>query len=391
MDVLALAPLPAESPATRLRILQLQPALQRRGINLTVRPFVDSATYADLYDRSKATRTAARLALAAARRIPDLVRARTFDALLIQREALLLGPPLFEQATKTPIVLDLDDATWVAYDSPTYGRLGRWLKYPKKTDRLIDLATRVTAGNRTIADYAVSRGTPATIVPTVVDVDRWTPRPTNATDATNATEATDATNATNATDATNATNATDEPPVIGWIGSHSTYPYLTTIAPALRRLAQTHAFTLRIVGAGHANNDVRADFGDAVDVDTRPWQLHTEIADVQSFDIGLYPLPADDAWASGKSGLKAIQYMAVGIPFVVSPVGATETERGAPDRTHLTARTQDEWHHALTTLLDDPGLRHQMGHAGRAHAERNYTLDHAANPLTEALESVRNN
>jgi hypothetical protein len=365
--VLALTPFPVEAAATRYRLVQLQRPLAQRGIDLTVSPLLDARAYADLYDKTKSARTAARLAKAAAKRLTDIPRIRNFDAVLVQREAMLFGPPVVERAitartTNTPIVLDLDDATWVAYDSPTYGRLGRWLKSTsKKTDTLIDLAARVTAGNATIADYALGRGTPTTIVPTVVDVDKWTPRPN--------------------------TKKNNDPPVIGWIGSHSTYPYLTNIVPALQQLAKTHAFTLRIVGADQARQPTHLD---GVTTDPRPWHLDTETRDVQSFDIGLYPLPHDDDWASGKSGLKAIQYMAVGIPFVVSPVGAAATTTGEPNQTHLTANTQDEWRNALATLLDDPALRQRMGDHGRAHAIANYTLDHAADPLATALTEALN-
>src|SRR5207248_7422967 len=107
--------------------------------------------------------------------------------------------------------LDLDDATYVAYDSPTYGRFARWVKWPAKTNRLIDLASAVTCGNRAIADYVTARGTPATIVPTVVDLDVWVPRPK---------------------DKEKDKEKENDPPVIGWIGSHSTFPYLEAIVPA---------------------------------------------------------------------------------------------------------------------------------------------------------------
>src|SRR4051794_30486495 len=224
LNVLAWAPLPVEAPATRLRLVQLQPALLRRGIDLTVRPFVDSASYSRLYDRGAWARTAAGLGRAAARRVPELWRSRRVDAVVVQREAMLFGPALLERAaaSRTPLVLDLDDATYVSYDSPTYGRLGRWLKWPGKTDRLIAYASTVTCGNQTVADYVSARGTPATVVPTVVDLDRWTPRP----------------------------GGDNGVPVIGWVGSHSTLPYLQAIAPALAQLATTHEFKVLVVGGG---------------------------------------------------------------------------------------------------------------------------------------------
>jgi glycosyltransferase involved in cell wall biosynthesis len=335
--------------------LQLQPALERRGINLTVRPFVDSATYASLYDRGAWARTAAGLGRAAARRLPELWRSRRFDAVLVQREAMLFGPALLERAaaSRTPVVLDLDDATYISYDSPTYGRMARWLKWPGKTDRLIASASMVSCGNQTIADYVEARGTSATIVPTVVDLERWTPRPPGA-------EATG-----------------NELPVVGWVGSHSTLPYVQTMAPALAELATTHKFRVLLVGGG------RLDVPGA-EIETRPWRLDREIDDFRALDVGLYPLPADDPWAAGKSGLKAVQYMAVGIPYVASPVGAT-TQIGEEGRTHLLARTTTEWHDALAALLDDVEGRRRMGANGRAHAEAHYTLDQAADALADAL------
>ena len=92
---------------------------------------------------------------------------------------MIFGPPLIEWLAKKvghcPLVLDLDDATYISYSSPTYGRLGKVLKWPGKTDRLIRWASVVTCGNRTIAEYVRSQGTDAVVIPTVVDTDRFRP------------------------------------------------------------------------------------------------------------------------------------------------------------------------------------------------------------------------
>ena len=51
-----------------------------------------------------------------------------------------------------------------------------------------------------------------------------------------------------------------------------------------------------------------------------PWNKKNEITDLLAFDIGIMPL-SDDEWARGKCGFKALQYMSLGIPAMVSPVG----------------------------------------------------------------------
>ncbi len=43
----------------------------------------------------------------------------------------------------------------------------------------------------------------------------------------------------------------------------------------------------------------------------------------RTFDVGVYLLPQMTGWVLGKSGLKAIQYMAFGLPTVATDVGTT--------------------------------------------------------------------
>jgi glycosyltransferase involved in cell wall biosynthesis len=203
----------------------------------------------------------------------------------------------------------------------------------------------VTCGNPTIAAYVRSRGAEAVIVPTVVDTRVFHPRPT----------------------------APRQPstvnPVIGWLGTHSTYPFLERLRPIFDALAPEHRFTLTIIGSGRS------------EIDARPWRLESEAEDFRSFDIGVYPI-ADDAWSAGKSGLKAVQYMASGVPFVMSPVGVCAT-MGIPGETHFNATTDEEWLAALRRLLVDAELRATMGRAGRKFAEEHYSLDASADVLAE--------
>jgi glycosyltransferase involved in cell wall biosynthesis len=367
MKILGLASYPIEAAATRYRLAQFVGPLADRGITLTIRPFVDSQLFEMLYQRGAVPRKAIRLAQSALRRLKDVFLLNHAEVVLVQREAMIFGPPLIEwlavRVFKRPMVLDLDDATYVSYTSPTYGRLGKTLKWFSKTDDLIRWAAVVTCGNRAIAEYAESKGATTRIIPTVVDTEVFRP-------------------------VTKATRAPGDRLVLGWIGTHSTFPYLESIFPVLQGLAQTHSFKLKIVGAGKDAVDIPD-----VEVENLEWRLEREVADFQSFDIGLYPIDPTlyaEKWAAGKSGFKAIQYMAVGIPYVAAPVGAMN-DIGEAGVTHFHAVANDEWREALALLLSNDELRAEMGAAGRRHVVQHYSLPDQAEKLAQALHEAAGN
>ena len=223
-----------------------------------------------------------------------------------------------------------------------YGRIATWLKWRSKTDRLIKWARAVTCGSPHIAEYANG-----IVIPTVVDTKRFKP----------------------------ASPRTREP-VIGWIGTHGTFPYLERLLPIFERLAREVRFRLLIVGSGR----------DIPGVETRAWSLEREVEDFQSLDIGVYPL-ADDEWSAGKAGFKAVQYMATGVPFVMSPVGVCAT-MGIAGETHLSAITDDEWLDALRHLVTDPDLRKRLSIAARRFAESHYDVEPHADTLAKAIRST---
>src|SRR6266542_1238077 len=361
MKVLALASYPGEAAATRYRLQQFVAPLADRGIDLTIHPFLDSQLFGRLYSHQASPRTFLSLTKAALARFGEVQAAREANVVLIQREAMLFGPPLIEwlttQAAKRPMVLDLDDATYVSYTSPTYGRLGKYLKWFSKTDDLIRWATLVICGNRAIADYVSSKGATARVIPTVVNTNIFRPP----------------------------THANDGELVLGWIGTHSTLPYLRSIFPVLEKLAERHSFRLKVVGSGMADLAVRG-----VQVENLQWNLEREVDDFQSIDIGLYPIDVSlysGKWAAGKSGFKAIQYMAVGVPYVATAVGAS-AELGEPGTTHFFASSEGEWYEALEKLISHPELRAAMGAAGRHHVVANYSLPAQADKLAAVLHSV---
>jgi glycosyltransferase involved in cell wall biosynthesis len=354
LRVLALAPYPEEAASTRFRIAQFIPLLGEQGIACELKPFISAALFKQLYRKDRLSRNAIGLGRAAAARFFDLLSVGDWDVIFVQREAALIGPPLVERAIsgwfKKPIVLDLDDPLWVQYTSPVYGRLASHIRCLDKTSELIRRAAHVICGNSLIAKHVNAAGVRATVLPTIVDTKKFSPKPKDHD---------------------------GESLTIGWIGTHTTLPYLEALAPALEALATRHRFKLKVVGGGRTLN-LRG-----IEMEELSWSLDREVEDFRSLDIGLYPL-ADDEWSRGKSGFKAVQYLCCGVPFIASPVGVVREiaiESGAA----LLAGSHTEWLAALDCLLGDAALRQSMGRAGRAFALSRYHLAAQAAQLGEIL------
>lgn len=361
MRVLGISSYPVTAAATRFRMEQFVGPLAERGIELTISPFLDAEQFGRLYSTGGVIGKSLGVIGPLMHRVSETFRLGRYDLLFVQREAMPFGPGVFEwlfqKAGRLPMVLDLDDATYIRYVSPSFGRVGSYLKFFGKTDKLIERAATVVCGNRYIAEYVEAKGTPAVVVPTVVDTDKFCP-----------------------------VERRNDIPVLGWIGTHSTYPFLEWLAPVFARLAEKHQFRVKVVGAGKAVFE-----GDGYEVVGLDWELDREIADFQSLDIGLYPLKEtasfDVNWLRGKSGFKAIQYMAVGVPFITTPIGVTG-EIGEVGKTHLNATTLDDWYNQLDKLLADAELRREMGAAGRRFSLDNYTVARQVPILAEALTNA---
>ena len=355
MRLLALVPsLFDTSPGQRFRLEQWEPLLQRRGVEIVYAPFEDEELHAVLYKPGR-MQEKLRLVGRAFRRRASLLRSvREYDLVYVFREASLLGPPVFERwvhRSGVPLIFDFDDAIFVPYISPS-NRYLSLLKQPTKTKTICRLASHVMAGNPFLAQYAGRVNSNVTIVPTTIDTEKYslTDRKTNS-----------------------------GPPVIVWSGSYSTIQHLDTLRPALQHLAKRERFRLRVIGTSSYELE-------GVEVEALPWRSETEVEDLRGADIGVMPLP-DDRWSKGKCGLKALQYMALGIPTICSPVGVN-TDIIQDGQNGLIAATEDQWITKLTELLRSPELRSKLGLAGRETVETEYSAIVQAPRVYTILESV---
>ena len=109
-----------------------------------------------------------------------------------------------------------------------------------------------------------------------------------------------------------------------------------------------------------------------VETDFIPWREEAEVEDLHHIEIGLYPIPSNE-WSLGKSSLKALTYMAIGIPFVATAYGTNfrVVEEGIQG---YLAHNESEWIDYLLKLIDDVELRKKMGIAGRKRVEDFFSI-----------------
>jgi glycosyltransferase involved in cell wall biosynthesis len=284
------------------------------------------------------------------RRITYLLNRDHFDLLWIEKELFPWLPAFADNLflrQGIPYVVDYDDAVFHRYDQHDK-RLIRAL-LGKKIDAIMRRATTVVVGNEYLAERAEHAGTKSIeCLPSVVDVNRYTMR-----------------------------EKAGEQFRIGWIGSPVTAPYLGLIRDALIEVTKRNGARLVLVGAGDR------DPLPGVAKDVLSWSEDSEVAHIQSFDVGIMPLP-DGPFEQGKSGYKLIQYMACGLPVVASPVGVNK-RIVEQNKTGFLASNNADWVQALTVLSKDAEMRGTFGKAGHKKVEEEYSLQVTAPRLLGIL------
>jgi glycosyltransferase involved in cell wall biosynthesis len=351
MKVLLLSRHTRLGASSRVRSIQFIPGLRAYGIEVDAAPLLNDEYLVRLYtgQRRRLTPIAAEFG----RRMWRLFRGG-YDLVWVEKEAFPWLPAVAERALRvsgTPYVVDYDDATFHDYD-----RHPRWMVrrlLGGKIAKVMQRAATVTAGNQYISDYATRvKARRVVIMPSVVDVDRYRAR-----------------------------DAVDEGKIrLGWIGTPKTQQFLGQIGEALQSASAQVPLELIAIGARNAEIP-------GVSVLTKPWTEASEAAELSAVDIGIMPL-ADTDYVRGKCGYKLIQYMASGLPTIAFPSQANSSIVDN-NLTGILAKSQAEWVTAIVRLARDRNLRSDMGAAGRAKAESQYSikvmLPQVAEVLSEAI------
>lgn len=262
-----------------------------------------------------------------------------YSHVFIFREAAPLGPPIYEwviaKILRKKIVYDFDDAIWLKNTS-SENRMVSALKWHGKVKHICRWSWKISCGNSYLADFASKYNDQVIINPTTIDTAYHAPRKHH-----------------------------NNIPIIGWTGTHSTLKYLDMILSPIRELKENNDFKVVIV----ADKKPELNF----DFEFRKWNIETEIDDLADFDAGIMPLD-DTKWSKGKCGFKALQYMALGVPALVSPVGVnskivTEGETG------FICNNEEDWKNSIKTVISNTILKENLGKNAREFVEKHYSVN----------------
>jgi glycosyltransferase involved in cell wall biosynthesis len=248
-------------------------------------------------------------------------------------------------------VFDVDDATYL-------GKHGEE-SFKSVSDYIARNSDLVIAGNQYLFQH-FSKMAKCIVIPTCVDPARYRQKNWDPLDS------------------------VDHRIVLGWTGLSTNLKYLVSLESVFKKLKHNFDFRLVVIcEAGTANP-----FPDSnLDVEMRAWSKESEIEDLSEIDIGLMPL-VDDTWARGKCGFKLIQYMAIGMASVASPVGVNNEIIEHGTNGYL-AGSEKEWIDCLSDLLGNKPRIKEFGLAGRLAAVERFSTDRWSKTLIDAL-SLRN-
>lgn len=330
------------APGQRFRFEQYLGVLRSAGIETTVAPFFAPWVWPILFEPGNMLWKFWAVLQGFASRFLLLFWVKKYDHVFIHLEAAPVGPPVIEWglfALGCKVTYDIDDAIFISRTSQA-NRLAAPLRWRSKVPYISRRSHCVTACNPFLTEWARERNGRVVLLPTTIDptYHKRTRRRINGAR-----------------------------PVIGWTGGRSNLSYLSIVIPVLEQLQETHEFTFRVIC------DLPPPVHRLKHYEFIRWSLDTEIQDLESFDIGLMPVP-DGLWEKGKVGFKAIQYGALETVAVVSYV-ASGSEVVTDGKTgFLVANDAAEWHRVLVWLLDNPGSWDRFGAAAREYIVSKYSV-----------------
>jgi L-malate glycosyltransferase len=342
--ILIICPFPYDVAAgQRLKYEQYLDHWKENGYNITLSCFLDDKAWKIVYKPGNYSEKILGALRGHIKRMRDIFRVRNYDLVYVHQWVTPLGTSFFERLFRMlskNLVYDIEDNVLIEKNSELNPFI-KTLKSTGKTVHLLKTADHVISSSPFLNDQCLSINDKkaCTFISSSIDTNRFLP--VNS-------------------------YSNDHKLVIGWTGTFSSKVYLDLLRDVFVELSKRCDFRLRVIG----NFDY--EFPE-IDLEVIRWTKENEVRDMQGIDIGVYPLFQNE-WVLGKSGLKAIQYMAFGLPVVATNVGTTpiiiqHLENGCM------VKSEEEWVDTLENLINNPNLRLKLGKAARKTVLNKYSKD----------------
>jgi glycosyltransferase involved in cell wall biosynthesis len=321
-----------DDPASYFRIRQYKELLQQRG--LLIQEYSHPAKERCWYPGP----------LKALPYVRGLFDCRKSDVIWLRR-VLVEGYETFERFLKRPRVMDVDDSIWLARPFGKYA-----------VPHIAGGMDAIIAGNEFLANWFSRYCKQVHIVPTAIDLNRYK---------------------------LSLVKPQSDEFIIGWTGSSSNFKYLGLIEKSIMRFLSSYPDAkIKII----ADKQWESDLIPPERIIFVQWSREEEVSGLYDMSVGIMPL-SDDQWTAGKCAFKMLQYMAVGLPVVVSPVGMNK-EVLAKDEIGYTAESDDQWYNAIETLYKNITLRKKMGLTGRKVVEKYFNTEIVAQTLCSIFSHI---
>jgi glycosyltransferase involved in cell wall biosynthesis len=319
-------------PSSRYRVRQYIPLLNEAGISVS--EFPSKINYSSglpgflgrVKQRYIFPVSASWVGVKAISRIGDIINSNQYDAVWLNR--IIVSSVFLEKFINRPLVYDIDDAIWINNER-IISKIGK-------------RAEIILAGNTFIAEWFSKINANVLVIPTAINTEWFRPSDSPA----------------------------DGLFKIVWTGSSQTIRYLMSIEKSLASFLNERRDSLIIV-----ISDSYPRFNNIKPERIRfiRWTPADELSAIRGAQVGIMPLN-DSLWERGKCSFKMLQYMACGLPVMVSPVGMNldVLSRG---EIGLAAIKDDDWISGLELLYKNPDKCKILGSSGRQVIENYYSVD----------------
>ncbi|MCZ2396345.1 MAG: glycosyltransferase [Chitinophagales bacterium] len=353
--ILFLSPYPKDkAPSQRLKYEQYFPAFRDAGMQIEDNSFMPLQLWSILYKKGFFFKKFFFTFIGYLNRYILLFQIPKYDIIYVHLWGTPFGMPFYEKILRRlskRLIYDIDDMIFLK-DTNDANKITKILKGRKKSLFLMKHADHVITCTKKLDDFARQFNKNTTNISSTVDtINRYTAR-----------EDYDIKGEF----------------VIGWSGSYTTARFLAILSETFKKLSKQIEFKLIVLGDASFQIE-------GVNIEALEWKEKIEMPTLRKFDVGLYPL-VDEPWVYGKSGLKAIQYMALGIPTIATGVGANfNIIKDGENGFLIPPEDYNLWINRIIDLYNDKQLRIRIGKAGRETIVSNYSIEKNKSKYLQAI------